>query len=752
MKTFSRGIAYLVVLLLLFLLLSPLSLASEPIGDNWTSWKFDKEKYTYHNGILSLVNDRIEGEAIIAYDYPSLDESMTWQMRCLFTRKPTGQNYFKWHLFLEDSTTERIHYYVRPSDGGRTVSLIREVKTLTTGQTAKETLVTLSLRSPLVDWEALPLKVTKSQNRLQLHLSYADGTVTSSEPVEYTPGGTARARMILQAVYTKTFKESFHWTLPTITTGETSSSSLRILRIESVTPKTIRVWLDHPVTLRGATGTSNLTSIHLSDLEGDPSCIVVTFDEDRKEGVEYTIHIKGLSDHWGNPQELSFVIEEVTSTAHPTLIPEGIWISEIMSSPPSTGLLKDQQYIEIFNATSKELNLSDLTLRYRQKKISLPEYIVPSEGYVLLVPQGSNLLQSNPQCPIEHFPSLAGSYTLELCEIFTHRILDKVSITPNSYGLGLRRGGASLERLTFGKDGGERDLWQRSTSALGGTPASPSGMLPPKEMSAGDLVINEILLTPKNGGEKYLEIFNTTASSISLEDIYIAYRNTTDGEYSYSYLTPRAYTLGSRSYGVITPYPQTLSRLYKEVNPNALIEYVDFPSFSSTYTEIELRSRAGDTVIDRIVIRKQYLGPESKYRTGYALERCTPQADGTHPSSWAIAGGDGSGGSPTRANRRKDYASDLPADTSWPEGPDIDYVTMLRLLGLYPDRCSLCIFTMLGDKVLEQASGSSVSPLLTQLTSGRSTIPPGIYLIHVTVRGDEGKHDLHYWEKWLLSW
>ena len=738
----------LIFLLLIFVVL-PLGIAQE--GSDWSKWKYDKEKYVYRNGILTLPRDNTAGEAVIAYDYAGVGEETTWQLHCMWTRRPTSRNYFYWYLFTLADESEMRRYYVAPVDSGKGVALMREREERSSHSKRVDRLTTIALRSSLLDWEDLYIRVSKVQGQFTLQVTYGDGQSTVAEPYILEDQGRVIPRMILQAVYTKKVKEYMQWQLPTVTVGAAKAAEFKVTEVRELKQNLLEIVMDQPVEtdeLSVAKINGSVVAIRKSERR---ESIILHFPEGFKPGVEYSLELTRLKDVWGVRGDLSFKITGEEEQGDPiTEIPAGVWITEVMSDPPAEGSLAGAKYIEIANFSGESIELSDFRLLYRSTKRYLPGYTLPHGAFFVLYDKEPGVLPEGVihYSVMEGFPALSGSYDLALLPSTSTRYVDKVSITSHSYGYGFVKGGASMERITFGA---RDELWMRARAKEGGTPGKPSGIRAPRPVVPGKLIINELMLSPGAGGEKYLELHNLSSEPIELGDLYFAYRNATEGDYSYKYVIPGASRMiAPGGYAVITPFPRTLTRKFREVDPTTLIEYVDFPSFSSTYTEIEIRAHIDNSVVDRVIYRRQYLGEESKYRTGYALERRGGQSDGTQESAWFRASEASGGGTPGRANSIGEDPSAGVGGT-WPEGSSIDYETMVALCGEYAGLCSLRVYDLLGHTILSLRGTQAVSAILS-VSSGASALPSGLYIVVIKFGGEGVTHEVTYSDKWLIGW
>ena len=427
-----------------------------------------------------------------------------------------------------------------------------------------------------------------------------------------------------------------------------------------------------------------------------------------------------------------------------------LYISEIMASAPEDGPFEGFKYLELYNPHETEVSLHTFVLRYKNTSYTLPEVTVAPRSYVTLFDEDNPPAETLPHSVgMGKFPALSGTFVLQLIGVDSRKVVDRVKFGHRLYGYGFEKGRASVERLSFS---GQDDRWRRSDDPRGGTPSEPTKMKRPLPVVSGTVIINELLLSPPSTGEKYIELHNTSDKPIRLQDLYLRYRNKPEGDPTEWRLVTSEHLIPAHGYIVLTPYPDALVRLYRDVPTDVLIERIDFPSLSPTYTEISLHAYATDEVVDRVVYRRQHLGSSTKDRNGFALERRLPTLDGTKESSWRRALKESNGGTPGRVNS----VYDLPALSEeeeevgdlWPDDPELDYTQLERYARRYADRLVMEVFSLLGQPLVSQR-GTDCLQFIDDFRQSRLSWDTRLYIISIRIRGSDKQHDLHYKGKWL---
>ena len=187
----------------------------------------------------------------------------------------------------------------------------------------------------------------------------------------------------------------------------------------------------------------------------------------------------------------------------------------------------------------------------------------------------------------------------------------------------------------------------------------------------GALVINEILFDPladdqdgRLDGTEYVELFNTSALSVTLSDAAFTDAPDEDGDVSTVDFGRPGAVLAPGAYAVVYADPGTdtlavdqyatagrLARLYPGADLSAvLLLPVDRTTLSLANTEDTIRLlRADSVVVDSVTYRDTWHRPELRDPTGTALERIAPDGPSSRASNWTSSR-DPSGGTPGRAN------------------------------------------------------------------------------------------------------
>ena len=215
-------------------------------------------------------------------------------------------------------------------------------------------------------------------------------------------------------------------------------------------------------------GNPNNTSVD----PNDPTRVVLTLNNPLQSTIEYTLTISNVSDFASNVLNTSttlqfFEVEEA--------LPGDWFITELMVDPTPPQGLPGSEYIELFNASDKILNLNQLQISTGNSPKILPDAMVFPNTYVILC-------NANVAAEFETFgqvagisspPALTNSGGDLILSSTQNVVFESISYTNDWYRDNIKDdGGYSLERTNLTGDPNCSANWIASNSADGGTPGS----------------------------------------------------------------------------------------------------------------------------------------------------------------------------------------------------------------------------------------------------------------------------------------
>lgn len=205
----------------------------------------------------------------------------------------------------------------------------------------------------------------------------------------------------------------------------------------------------------------------------DHSLILMAFSKAFKEDSTYSITVSGLEDLQGN-----FMIPAINDFVWHTPHLYDILIHEIMADPDPAIGLPPYEYIELFNRTLYDCDLTGWWIQTGETQKELPALIMPPGSFALIC-------DDNARDALEEFGPLLEISSLSLSNPGTQLLLlsaDKKLIHAISYDQRWYKddfkenGGWALELIDSGNPCGGSGNWTSSTDMEGGTPGRPNSV------------------------------------------------------------------------------------------------------------------------------------------------------------------------------------------------------------------------------------------------------------------------------------
>ncbi|MBP5995806.1 MAG: lamin tail domain-containing protein [Crocinitomicaceae bacterium] len=187
------------------------------------------------------------------------------------------------------------------------------------------------------------------------------------------------------------------------------------------------------------------------------------------------------------------------------------------------------------------------------------------------------------------------------------------------------------------------DCWQNDTTFIG-------QFTLPEQAQAGDIVINEILANPLNGGQDFIELYNRSTKVIDLKDWQIAnYDNDTISNLK---TISNHFILEPNSYVAISEDTSFLLENYPASISGRMIQ-MDMPSYNIDSGTIYLFYNSEQ--IDRVSYSEDWQLSLIDNSDGVSLERISPNASSNQTSNWHSAAESIGFATPGRVNSQYQY-------------------------------------------------------------------------------------------------
>ncbi len=260
-----------------------------------------------------------------------------------------------------------------------------------------------------------------------------------------------------------------------------------------------------------------------------------------------------------------------------------------------------------------------------------------------------------------------------------------------------------------------------------------------------DMVINEVLFNPPDGGSRYIELFNRSEKVIELKDYTISSKDTIQGFLTtIREISSESFLFFPGDYVVLTTSPAAVLNTFMTTRPHAFIRLAAMPSMTNTSGVLAVASKSL-TEIDLFAYHEDMQFALLTDKKGVALERVNPNRPTQDRSNWHSAAQSAGFGTPAYQNSQ--YSAELSSHDGeievYPEvfSPDSDGHDDLLTISYRFDQpgfvASVRIFDSRGRLIrnLARAELLAVSGAFTWdgTTDDYQKAPIGIYIIHIEV-------------------
>jgi hypothetical protein len=157
----------------------------------------------------------------------------------------------------------------------------------------------------------------------------------------------------------------------------------------------------------------------------------------------------------------------------------------------------------------------------------------------------------------------------------------------------------------------------------------------PVDADSADVVINEILFNPFEGGVDFVEFYNTSSRHVTLKNWSLGTRRS-DNSISYVTITDQNVVLPAHGYLVLTSDVAVVKAQYPSDKSRFMLEIPSFPAYANASGEVLLRNQ-NQLIFDRFSYsEKMHHALLSNYK-GVSLEKMNPGKSSDDASNWHSA-------------------------------------------------------------------------------------------------------------------
>lgn len=445
-------------------------------------WQGTTDKFTANSGQLRLNGDVAATSYLSTPFVTNTLDNYEWRFYIRMTFSPSNNNFARVYLTSdnENLTAPLNGYYLQFGETGSNdaVQLFRQnglasvpVCRASDGQIANSFEIWIKVnRDASGNWQ---LYTTADQNGdYVLAASGADATYNNS------------AYMGVRCTYTASNANKFFF--DDFFAGDPSLDNTipELTEIEATSEHTIALTFSEKITTQSASTTSNYLLNNLqqpttASLLPDEKTVELTFEEAFENATTNVLAVQGIVDLAGNSMnagEVEFFFFQQQAIQNRDII-----FSEIMADPSPPQALPEAEFIEIFNRSTKVINLSNVKLIDASGEVALPGYFLFPNAYVLLTSNTSAQLFNNIEnvIGVTGFPTLNNTGEMLLLKDLNDQTIDSLLYDDDWYKDNEKRGGGfSLERINqHNFCAADADNWRATQAESGGSPGTQNTLL-----------------------------------------------------------------------------------------------------------------------------------------------------------------------------------------------------------------------------------------------------------------------------------
>lgn len=273
----------------------------------------------------------------------------------------------------------------------------------------------------------------------------------------------------------------------------------------------------------------------------------------------------------------------------------------------------------------------------------------------------------------------------------------------------------------------------------------------PVTAEQSDVVINEVLFNPPDGGARYIELYNRSEKVIDLKDCLIASKDTTAGFLTtIQEISSQSYLFFPEDYVVLTTSPPAVMATFMTPNPEGFLRVAAMPRMTNANGIVVFATKSLSE-IDMFVYDEDMQFALLTTNKGVSLERLNPDRPTQDRSNWHSASQGSGFGTPAYLNSQftRNEAVAIEQVEVYPEvfSPDGDGTDdLLNIAYSFSDPgfvANVRVFDSRGRQIRYVARGEllSTSGIITWdgIADNGQKAPVGIYLVHMEVFDLHGK-------------
>ena len=434
------------------------------------TWSGTTEQYTVNNSKQLQLNAESEGTAYLSLPITEY-ESMEWHLWIREAFAPSGNNYTDVWLSADNADLSQVTqgYFLRFGEGGSNDAI-----TLFRKDASGEQQVCRGTEGAIAASFAVSVKVTcDRESNWMLQTCYDNSGVYIIEAQgtddTYGRGGYFGFWSKFTSSNAKKFYFDDVYAGPLIVDHEPP----QLLTCEVLDLTHLKLAFNEALDETSALNSSNYSvdqglgspmSVGFGD---SPAQVVLQFEREIGNGINYTLTVSGVKDLWNNtmePTTMAFSIYEASEY--------DIVINEIMADPNPVVGLPEWEYVELYNTTEFGIDLKDWRIEIGSNDNTFGNYVLAPHGYVILCHNDAvSELRQYGDCI--GFGSFSVGNTTSAMYLYSKEgvLISRVNFSNTWYhDANKANGGWSVEQIDPLNPCAGATNWTASEDVLGGTP------------------------------------------------------------------------------------------------------------------------------------------------------------------------------------------------------------------------------------------------------------------------------------------
>ena len=423
----------------------------------------------------------------------------TWEFKLKMEFNPSASNYSRVYLMADqpDLSGALNGYFVMIGDSKDEVSLYRQ-----TGRTFSKL---IDGRDGILNLSTIEIGIRVLRNEDEGWQVFTDLGLTGNYFLE----GAMEDNMFMTSryfgilcSYTATRSDKFFFDDFNIQGNATNDDiAPDLVNLETKSSHELILVFSEPLEAESATNAENFTvspavgNPVAAVLHSDQKTLALEFDRHFSENTLSVLTIAGITDLSGNlmkPLDKEFFFVPPGKVDSKAVI-----ISEIFADPSPAVGLPESEFVEIYNRHDQPFNLSGWKFTDQSSSATLPDFILPSQEYVVLTSENSTFPVSEKVLRLSGFPTLNNSADVLILKDGNENTIDSVNYSDSWYkDEDKREGGWTLEIIDPDNICSEHQNWVASEGDTGGTPGTQNSVFANKPDLTGPKLLSSIPTSP----------------------------------------------------------------------------------------------------------------------------------------------------------------------------------------------------------------------------------------------------------------